>query len=123
MVAFSIILLILCLFEVTWDKYLDYDGTIYITLHILAGLLIPIFVIYLSGKMQFTEPNVIIKNFDKYTYSLYVVHQVFILGPLSVLHFTENSGGNIAIALLACIISSLLLQNISEHLSRFLSKI
>ena len=56
----------------------------------------------------------ILEYSDKYSYSIYLVHQLFILSPLTLLSITDYRSVNIVLTLCAIIISSFILNAISE---------
>lgn len=51
---------------------------------------------------------------DKYSYSIYLVHQLFILSPLTLLAITDYRSENIVLTLCAIIISSFIVNAISQ---------
>ena len=51
---------------------------------------------------------------DKYSYSIYLVHQLFILSPLTLLAITDYRSVNIVLTLCAIIISSFIVNAISQ---------
>lgn len=51
---------------------------------------------------------------DKYSYEIYLVHQLFILSPLTMLSFTDNRAINISLTLCAIFISSFILNELSK---------
>lgn len=55
---------------------------------------------------------------DRYSYAIYLVHQLFILSPLTLLNISDNKVINISLALCAIIISGVLLHRISIYVTQ-----
>lgn len=60
--------------------------------------------------------NAVVKWIDKYSYSIYLTHHIWILGDLSVLHFTEIKIINIMLAIMFTVVSAVILQSISDFM-------
>ncbi len=64
--------------------------------------------------------NKVIKKLDAYSYEVYLIHHVFILGPLSILFMTKYSVINIFLVILLTILFAVTLQFIVIHLKKIL---
>ena len=79
--------------------------------HALLGYSITMMLMILLKNIKESR---ILDYSDKYSYSIYLVHQLFILSPLTLLAITDYRSVNIALTLCAIIISSFILNAISE---------
>lgn len=79
--------------------------------HALLGYSITMMLMILLKNIKESR---ILEYSDKYSYSIYLVHQLFILSPLTLLAITDYRSVNIALTLCAIIISSFILNAISE---------
>ena len=82
--------------------------------HMFLGLVI--FILF-YGHFKSMRYNNALRFSDKYSYPVYIVHQLFILSPLSLMAITTLSLINWMIVLIASLCSGILLQKISSKLS------
>lgn len=85
--------------------------------HTFLGITIFIFLYKILSKKNIQE-NKFLNLSDKYSYHIYLVHQIFILYNLSVLSLTPIIWVNIIIALLLTVIFGIILYTISEPFCR-----
>lgn len=55
----------------------------------------------------------ILKFSDRYSYSIYLVHKLFILSPFTLLNFTNVDGINIAISTVTILAAGIILKDIT----------
>ena len=95
------------------DRLLDgealslYDGYS----HMMMGVAIFTFLLFLC---RYLRDNNILHFSDKYSYQIYIVHHLFLLSPLSFLALPFNPIINIALSLMAILISAVSLEKISN---------
>lgn len=63
---------------------------------------------HLEGLLRFS---------DKHSYSIYLVHNIFVLGALSVMTLTPYLSINISIAVLATFIFGVIISELSKHVT------
>ena len=89
-----------------WSHFHDYS-------HIVLGLFITALLLVLLYKV----PRLKIASFsDKYSYEIYIVHQLFILSPLSLMALTNYPVVNVVITLLSIGISGIVLKMMTRRL-------
>lgn len=76
--------------------------------HVLLGSSIFI-ILYKLFNILKIKNNFILKFSDKYSFFVYLVHQIFILENFSMLHITKNMFYNIALIMLVSILSGIVL--------------
>ena len=81
--------------------------------HVLLGSLLFIFLYKVFDKYKLNK-NVILTFSDKYSYYIYLVHQIFILKSLSVLFLTKYLIVNILLILLLSIVSAIIIKKLSD---------
>jgi len=91
----------------TYSKYIMNYG------HVLLGAVLFILLFGIFEKLKLKE-NIILKLSDKYSYYIYLVHQIFILNSFSLLKVTNYLSINILIILAATIVSAIALKYISD---------
>ena len=69
------------------------------------------------------KSNPVLRFSDKYSYHIYLVHQVFILGPLSLMTVTSNLLLNISIICCCILCSGLILKKINNFVDKILTVI
>lgn len=66
--------------------------------------------------------NKILKFSDRYSYYIYLVHQIFILGPLTLMDITPYTAVNILIIVVCIIVSGVALERVSFYLGNKLKR-
>ncbi len=84
--------------------------------HLLLGVFI-FLLMYLLFKNFPQTP--IINFFNKYSYSIYIVHHIFILGPFSLMEITNYTLINYCIVLISISISALALNFINSKITKY----
>jgi hypothetical protein len=109
----NFIISILSYFNIKIDYFVAYH-------HALCGV-----VLFLLFKKIFSKisENKILDFSDKYSYYIYLVHQIFILNEFSLLYITSNLGVNIVLIVVSIIISSIILFKFVSIINNFNSKI
>lgn len=79
--------------------------------HALLGYSITMMLMLLFKKIKESR---ILEYSDKYSYEIYLVHQLFILSPLTILAFTGNRAINISLTLCAIFICGFILKTLSK---------
>ena len=90
--------------------------------HVLLGTLIFWILYYLFNKMKIKK-FFVIDFFDKYSYYIYLTHQIFILFSFSLLSFSKYLLLNIIIIFICSIVSGILLKIVCDFILHFLEKI
>ena len=62
--------------------------------------------------------NIILRFSDRYSYHIYLVHQIFILGPLTLMNVTSYIAVNILIIVVCILVSGVALERISYYLEK-----
>lgn len=89
--------------------------------HVLLGIVL-FFLLYKLFNAIKVKQNLLLVLSDKYSYFIYLVHQIFILGSFSLLNVTEYLSLNILIIFVATIIWTALLKIIYDSLVMLFSK-
>ncbi len=102
----------------TLPKILDNNSTLITNYgHVFLGTVIFIVLYKIFNKIKIRKSFIL--NFsDKYSYHIYLVHQIFILHAFSLLHLTNYLIVNILIILVCSILSGVLLKFISDLLMK-----
>lgn len=79
--------------------------------HALFGYSITMLLLLLFKNIKESR---VLEYSDKYSYEIYLVHQLFILSPLTMLVFTDNRAINISLTLCAIFISGFILNELSK---------
>ena len=83
--------------------------------HALLGISITfLFIVLLKN----TKRNKILDLSDKYSFYIYIVHQLFILSPFSLLTITHYLPLNFLITIIAILLSALLLKFIADYVEK-----
>lgn len=90
--------------------------------HSLLGVTIFIILYKISSKIKWKD-NKIFKFVDKYSYTIYLTHQIFILNSFSLLFITNNIFINILLIIICSFISGIILHYISEFFSKLIIKV
>lgn len=96
---------------------------IYRLSHIFMGTSLTFVLMFLFLKFKSLRSSKLLTYSDKYSYYVYIVHQLFILSPLTLMTVVENKWVSMLIVLLIVILSALLLHKISNVAKSFLPKI
>ncbi len=91
------------------DVFCDYS-------HVLLGA--SLFVI-LRHVFRNAKDCTILRISDRYSYEVYLVHQFFILGPLSLMSITESKVLNLLLVFTSIIISAFVVKQLAELVNRF----
>ena len=81
--------------------------------HAFLGYTLTMFLMIVFKNMQGSR---ILEYSDKYSYEIYLVHQLFILSPLTLLTYSQNRITNMAIAMVAIIVSGVILNSMNKTL-------
>lgn len=87
--------------------------------HLFLGFSLTFGLMYLFKSVR---PMKILSFSDKYSYPIYIVHQLFILSPFTLMTVTHNVGVNIIIVLLTIALSGIILETIATATNNFVSK-
>lgn len=90
--------------------------------HVFLGTVIFILLNKLLSKFNFKE-NFILRFSDKYSYYVYLVHQIFILNSFSVLHLTEYTIINVILILILSILSAIILKIVTDFIIKVFEKL
>ena len=94
-----------------FDNTLLYETTITALTHIMMTIGIFIFIYKLFNKFKASSiTQKIINYFDELSYYIYIVHYMFIVGPISVMNITNNFVINLAIFIILTIMSAYVLK-------------
>ena len=96
-------------------RWLVYGHISMIILTWLGGLFITTLLLVILYKV----PQLKIASFsDKYSYEIYIVHQLFILSPLTLMALTNYLVVNIVVTLLSIGISGIVLKTMTKRLQK-----
>ena len=90
-------------------------SAIVIYAHLLLGVALFITLFYLLKKVPFSK---LLLWSDKYSYTIYIVHLLFILSPFTLMAFTSLPILNIVLALSATFVSAMILHKLSSQISQ-----
>lgn len=102
---------------IMFDGSILYDVLIVGYTHCLLGLAIFFIGFYIVNKFKRNILFSFVKRFDSISYEIYLVHYMFIGGPVSVL-FTPSSIINCFFVLISSIVSALVLNKISAMITK-----
>lgn len=88
--------------------------------HLLLGLAI---FLLLYGRFRKGEYCIIWRLSDKYSYPIYLVHQLFILSPLTLMSITDINAINWLVVVIAIIFSGVLLYHLAKWAEAFLFQV
>lgn len=89
--------------------------------HVFLGSVIFIFLLFLFNKIEIKD-NSVLRFSDRYSYYIYLVHQVFILGPFSFLFKTNYLPVNIILIILLTVSGAIILEYICSLISGTIKK-
>lgn len=92
--------------------------------HTLLGYFIFI-AIYYNFSLNCNSNNTIFKllnTISKYSYEIYLVHQIFIIGPISILFLTKYLTLNLTIIFVLITLLAILINKISVYLKKYIFK-
>lgn len=87
--------------------------------HLLLGVAIFLTILIVFKNMT---RRVFLDLSDKYSYYIYIVHQLFILSPFSLMEATTIMFVNWLIVLITIVISAIILKYISDKVTSFMNK-
>lgn len=90
--------------------------------HVLLGSLLFISLYEILSMLKLKE-NRILTFSDKYSYEIYLVHQIFILNSFSVLFLTKSLAINIILILLLSVLSAIILKKVSDFFIALIERI
>lgn len=90
--------------------------------HVFVGISLFLILYLILSKFNFKN-NYILAFSDKYSYFVYLTHQIFILDHFSVLFFKDSLILNIVLILILSVTSGLVLYYINQNLSKLVNKI
>lgn len=85
--------------------------------------------LFLGGRVIFAKITMderkkkVLNILDKYSYDMYIVHQIFILGPFSLMELTGNIVFNIVLIVICIIVSAVCLRKLVEMSTIMVKKI
>lgn len=82
--------------------------------HVLLGIVLFLNMYIIFDYIKTIKINKILVFSDKYSYSIYLVHQIFILGTYSLLFISSNLFLNISVIIFITIISGILLHSFTN---------
>lgn len=85
--------------------------------HVILGMALVLAMYQIFSKMK---ENIVLNTVDKYSYYIYIVHQVFILSPFTLLTATGSQPLNWILTLLAIVISAVVLKFVSDRVLRLM---
>ncbi len=115
------ILMFVCRIEskVLFDGTILYDRIVVVyTQSIIAICFLMLFLYYFDHK----EPCKVVSFIDKYSFEIYLVHYMFIVGPVSLMKITSSWLINSLIVVLISFIGAVIIKNISNLIYRKLDK-
>lgn len=81
--------------------------------HSLLGIALFFMLLWLFEKKK-PKYRILLRYSDKYSYCIYLVHQVFIMGTFSILHITDFVVINVLIVILAILIAAIILKMLTD---------
>lgn len=106
----------LALFEMNWEVILDYGSWQNRLFHDALGLCLLLGGIRLLQGLRLNRVPPVIRRLDQLSYSIYIVHHIFILGPLSLAFLMPRMSINIAVMLVLSLAAAALLESVSQTL-------
>ena len=103
------------------DMYPEMNGISHIEgmSHLFLGFSLTLGLMYLFKGVRQMK---IVSFSDEYSYPIYIVHQLFILSPFTLMTVTHNVGVNIIIVLLTITLFGIILHTASTATNNFVSK-
>lgn len=99
----------------------NYSSYILNWTHVLLGISLFLIFYKIFSKIK-PKYNKLLYFSDKYSYTIYLTHQIFILNYLSLLQFTNNLFVNIIFVLICAMLSGYLLNIVSNYVEKLLLK-
>jgi len=90
--------------------------------HIFLGTVLFIALYKILNKIKIKEKHILSFS-DKYSYYIYLVHQIFILNYFSVLFLTKNMIVNIILIFILSFISGIILKIINDFILKTINKV
>jgi peptidoglycan/LPS O-acetylase OafA/YrhL len=98
--------------KIVINRTVFYDNVIYLYAQSIFGVWIFIFVGYFKKIASNDIVSKLVSALDKISFEIYIVHYMFIVGPLRVMSLTQYFIINIGLALILSYISSIILNKI-----------
>lgn len=105
--------------SITWSGWSAVQTQITQWHHSLLGIVLFFGMLFLFEKIHIKE-NRVIRYFDKSSYSIYLVHQIFILNTFSLLEVTDFLFVNIIVIIAVVCVSAFLLDKATALVKRIL---
>ena len=102
------------------DKTIIYNRMIVSITHLVLAFAIYLTITKIFSPKKPTPPIKILNHFDDLSYYLYIVHSIYMVGPLRLVGTIENFFLEVIIILLASYISSLLLRCLTNFINKIL---
>ena len=102
------VLIVLLLIFTKWGNLIVYFDKLGRLFHDVAGIFVVIWGVKLLSLINKLRVLGLIKLFDEYSYNVFLVHYILIVGPFSLANVTSNIGANIVIMLFAAVIATML---------------
>lgn len=112
-----IMLLLLFLFKDLESSKILNNSKENLLLHVFGGIALYFIGYWFFQKLRLDQCMSMIKILDRYSFHVYITHQIFVLGAFSMIDITGNLFINIVLILLLVIASALLLNKISEQIT------
>ena len=114
-ICFISILFSCSLILVSWDDIL-HNGLWNRWLHVTSGVLAVVLITALAKYLDFSSGKRILSTIDRYSYEVYITHQILILGPFSILYLSEYHFVNVLLILVLTSLMAYMLHKISNKL-------
>lgn len=119
LVMFAAMTVYMC--RLGWDVATSYFNRMNRGFHDVGGIFAVIWGVKLLSRNNTKEVLPVVKIFDEYSFPVYIVHYLFIIGPFSLARITSNVFLNICLMLFASIVGTVLLVLINNSMNRILS--
>lgn len=101
---------------ISWNDILNYESVLNQIFHSFSGLLIIICTISVFKRLRLRLNRGVLKFADGYSFEVYLIHHIFILGPFSLMLFTRFELINILIVVILTLLLSMLLKRMSNYI-------
>lgn len=98
-----------------YQHFCDYN-------HVMLGVFLFLVMKFLFDRMTLERIEGFLSFTDKYSYEMYLVHHLIILGPFSLMSLTNVTALNIAIILVLTILLAWILKLLSDKMQKLLFK-
>ena len=113
------VILVIVMFGIRIGSKLMFDGSILydrIAVFYTQSLIAVFMLLWFINVFKNKKTVKIVECIDKYSYEIYLVHYMFIVGPVSLMHITESWIVNIAVTLIATCITAFCVNKVSNKL-------